>query len=195
MAWLFGVRNETTGTGGKPKRYTGGLMYFLAAASRTDVATAMTGSTGINDFFDILYDCWDYASDGAGAGDERIALAGNGALNALNKAAAAAGTVNHGDIVKVYGMNLMRFVLPQGTLYIKTHPLMNRHSVYTNSMFVIDPPGLKYRPLQGRDTKFQDNIQTPGQDSKDGQWITEAGIELHHMQTMKYLGGISWAVS
>jgi hypothetical protein len=195
MAWIFGKRHETTGAGGKPKRYTGGLLSFLAGAGRTSVATAMVGAGGLNTLFDNVFDVFDYASDGGGAGDERICLVGNAAMNALSKAAAASGTVNFGEIVKVYGMNLTRMVMPQGQLLFKTHPLMSRHSVYTNSMFILDPPGIKYRPLQGRDTKFEDNIQLPGTDAKEGQWLTEAGLEFHHMSTMKYLGGITWAAS
>lgn len=195
MAWLFGKRYETVGSNGKPKRYTGGLMFFLAAASRTDVATAMVGATGINDFFDAAFDVFDFTSEGAGAGDERLCLCGNGAMNALSKAAAAAGDVNFGEIVKVYGMNLTRLVMPQGSLMLKTHPLMSRHTVFTNSMFIIDPPGLKYRPLQNRDTKFKDNSQANNVDSRQGYWQTEAGLEFHHMETMKFLGGITWAAA
>ena len=81
--------------------------------------------------------------------------------------------------------------MPQGSLLLKTHPLMNRHAVYTNTCLILDPPGIKYRPLQNRDTKPEDDIQTPGQDSQEGQWITEAGIEPHHMETMKVITNIS----
>ena len=195
MAWIFGSRAEITGAGGKPQRYTGGLLFFLGADSRADVATAMVGAFGINDFFDVSADVFDYTGDGTTGGDERFCLIGNNAATALSKAAAAAGTVNFGEIVKVYGMNLTRLVTPQGTFFFKTHPLMNVHPTYTGSCFIVDPPGLKYRPLDGRDTKFEDNIQTPGDDSIDGQWKTEAGLEFHHTDTMKYLGALTWTAT
>jgi len=197
MAYLFGKRNETTGSGGKPKRYTGGLLFFLAAASRTDAATAMVGTTAvaIQTLLDALEDVFDYTGDGSTGGDERMMLVGNGAMTAISKAAAAAGTVNFGEIVKVYGMNVTKLVIPQGSFYLKTHPLMNQHATFTNSAFVIDPPGVKYRNLTGSDTKFEDNIQTPGKDSKEGQWLTEAGAEFHHLETMKYLHAITYATS
>lgn len=197
MAYLFGKRNETTGSGGKPKRYTGGLLFFLAAASRTDVATAMVGTSAaaIHTLFDDVEDVFDYTGDGSTGGDERMILCGNGAMTAISKAASYAGEVQFGEIVKVYGMNVTRLTIPQGSFYLKTHPLMNQHSVFTNAAFIIDPPGVKYRNLTGSDTKFEDNIQTPGKDSKEGQWLTEAGAEFHHLETMKYLHSITWAAS
>jgi hypothetical protein len=47
--------------------------------------------------------------------------------------------------------------------------------------------------MANRDTKPTDNIQTPGQDSREGQWLTEAGIEPHHMETMKVVTNITAA--
>lgn len=196
MAALFGKRYETTGSNSLPLRYTGGLMHFLgsvSATTRIDVATAMSGATGINTLIDTIVDVFDYSGGGNTGGDERIAFVGNTAMTAISKAAVAAGTVMFGEVVKVYGMNVTKLVIPQGTFYIKTHPLMNQHPRYTSAMFIIDPPGVKYRPLQGRDTKSEDNTQTPGDDAKKGQWITEAGFEFNHLQTMKYLAAISFS--
>ena len=197
LAYMFGKANETTGAGGKPKRYTGGLLYFLAAASRVSTAAAMVGLTAqaIHTFIDAVSDVFDYTGDGSTGGDERMILCGNAALTALSKAATFAGEVQFGETVTQYGMRLTRLTIPQGAFYIKTHPLMNQHAAFSGAAFIIDPPGIKYRNLQGRDTKFEDNIQTPGQDSRDGQWITEAGAEWHHMQTMKYIHSITWAAS
>lgn len=196
MAFLFGKRYETTGSNSKPLRYTGGLLWFLAndSTSRLDAATAMVGATGINTFFDTIYPVFDYNS-ASGAGDERIVLAGNGALNAINKAAKAAGDVNFGEVVKVYGMNLTKLVTPQGTLYFKSHPLMNVNTRFTNSMFIIDPTALVYRPLRNRDTKFFDNIQANDADTNKGQWLSEVGLEARHLKTMMYLGAVSWSAT
>lgn len=196
MAFLFGKKYEATGANGKPLRYTGGLLSFLVAGAtgRVDAATAMVGATGINTLLDTIYPVFDYNS-ASGAGDERIVLAGNGALNAVNKACKAAGDVNFGEVVKVYGMNLTKLVTPQGTLYFKSHPLMNVNTRFTNSMFVIDPTAIKYRPLRNRDTKFQDNIQANDADTNKGQWISEVGVEFNHMKTMMYLGAVSWSAT
>ena len=86
-------------------------------------------------------------------------------------------------------MKLQRWVTPQGTLGVRTHPLMNIHGRFTNSAFIIDPTGLIYRPL--RDTKFEDNIQSPGVDAREAQWITECGLEVHHEATMGYISNFT----
>jgi hypothetical protein len=184
LAWLFGQKHETTGANGKPLRYTGGLRQYIT----TNVSVFTTTPTE-DSFLNAIYPVFDFQADGV-AGTERIVMAGNGFLNSLNKLAARAtnARINHTETVKYYGMELMKWVLPQGTLYVKTHPLMNVHARYNNSAFVINPSSIIYRPMTGRDTKPQDNIQAPDADTHKGQWLTEAGIEVQHEKTMAYLG-------
>lgn len=179
-AFLFGRRYETTGSGGKPKRYTGGLRSFLTS-NVTVFSTTPTEAT----FLDAVYPVFNYSS---GAGDERIVLCGNQAMNTLNQLAKNSSTsrINFDGVVRIYGMALQRWILPQGTLYVKTHPLMNNHPRYNASMFVIDPSSMKYRYL--RDTTFKDNIQANDEDTQRGQWLTEAGLEINHQNTMAYIG-------
>lgn len=181
FAWLFGRPFEDT-TGTKPKRYTGGIRSFL-----TSNVTAFTTTPTEDTFLEAVYKVWDYEV-GSGAGNERIVFAGNGALNSLNKLAknSSSTRVNFDGVVETYGMKLTRWVLPQGTLYVRTHPLMNVHARFNNSMFIIDPSNLVYRPM--RDTKHQDNIQPRDADYLKGQWLTEAGLELRHEKTMAYIG-------
>lgn len=185
-AFIFGRRAEMTGSNGKPERTTGGLRSFIST-NKTVFSTTPTTTT----FLNAVYPCFDYNS---GAGDERIVLCGNGFLNALNLMIANSTNVriNFGETVKLYGMNLMKYVLPQGVLYFKSHPLLNTHARYTYSAFGIDPTALKYRYLTGRDTDFQDNIQEKGDDIRKGQWLTEAGLEVRHERTMFYLGNFTY---
>lgn len=184
-AWMFGVAFEDT-SGTEPKRFTGGLRSFISTNVKIyPQATAIT-----EDFFlDDVYPIFDY--DAGSAGSERIVLAGNGFLNTLNKMArqSASTRINFDGVVSTYGMNLQRWILPQGTLYVRTHPLMNVHGLYTNSAFIIDPSALVYRYM--RDTKHQDNIQANDADLQKGQWLTEAGLEIRHEKTMAYLGNFT----
>jgi hypothetical protein len=185
-AFLYGVKNETTGSNSKPKRYTGGLRSFIST-NKTVFATTPTITT----LLAALYPVFDYNT---GSGDERIVFLGNQAANALNLIIANATNVriNFGDTVKVYGMNFQKLVIPQGTFYLKTHPLLNTHARYSASMWVIDPAVLKYRYMKGRDTKFIDNIQNNDEDRKKGMWITECGLEVQHEKTMAYLGNVTY---
>ena len=182
MAFLFGKRYETVGPNNKPKRYTGGLRQFIS----TNV-TIFTTTPTEDTFLNAVYPVFNWAKD-SGAGDERIVFCGNGALNSLNKLLrdGANKRITFGEVIKLYGMRLREFILPQGTLAFRTHPLMNVHPRYTNSMFIIDPTNIKYRYL--RDTAYKDNIQLPDEDVKRGMWLTEAGLEVRHEYTMAYIG-------
>jgi hypothetical protein len=185
QAFLWGKKYETVGSNNKPLRYTGGLRQFITTNVSIFAVTPTEDS-----FFDAIYPVFNFSADSASS-NERIVLCGNGFLNGLNKLARgpiATSRMRHDDTVKFYGMELMKWSLPQGTLLIKSHPLMNVHPKYTNSAFVINPSALVYRPLQGRDTKPQDNLQLPDSDTQKGQWLTEAGLEVQHEKTMAYIG-------
>lgn len=191
FAMIFGKPYETTGANGKPKRFTGGLMYFLAqayAAGATHCIRIWTTTPTEDEFINAVYKVWDYSAPGAG--NERLMLCGNGFLNSLNRLARDSNStrVNFDGTVKVYGMQLQRWVLPQGTLYTRSHPLMNVHGRYTYGAFVLNPAALIYKFLRDRDVKPDDNIQLPGSDTRKGQWIGEFGAEFHHLKTMAYLG-------
>jgi hypothetical protein len=179
-AWMFGQAAEVT-SGAQPIRYSGGLREFIT----TNVKIYTTTPTE-DDFLDQTYTVFDY--DAGAAGNERIVMAGNGFLNSLNKLARSSSStrVNFDGTVKTYGMQLQRWVLPQGTLYVRTHPLMNTHAKFTNSAFIIDPSAIVYRYM--RDTRMEDNIQANDADFQKGQWLTEAGLEIRHEKTMGYLG-------
>lgn len=180
FAWMFGVNYEDT-SGTKPKRYTGGLRKFITTNVKV-YTTTPTEDTFLND----TYKVFDY--DAGSAGNERIVFAGNGFLNSLNKLArnSSSTRVNFDGSIKAYGMQLQRWILPQGTLYVRTHPLMNVHGRFQNSAFIIDPSAIIYRPM--RDTRAMENIQANDADTEKGQWLTEAGLEIRHEKTMGYLG-------
>jgi hypothetical protein len=188
FAMLFGQKSETTGPNGKPLRTTAGLRAQIAAQNVTIFAGAPDTT---NTFLDAVYKVFDYESP---AGDTRIALCGNVFLNELNKIVKAdsAAQMAFGDTITQFGMNLRRFIMPQGELFFRTHPLLNRHSLYQNSCWIIDFSSLKWRPMRGRDTKFKDNIQNNDEDTRKGQWMTEGGLEVSRAGlTCGYLGSLS----
>ena len=189
MALLFGRKSETTGPNGKPLRTFGGIRSFIGSAT----TTVLTNGYTLNTVLDAVTPVFDFDTE---AGDTRIVFAGNIALNRFNtliQGQTSAARVNFQGLSKVYGMNFNEYVIPQGRLLIKTHPLLNRHSLYRNSIFIVDPSAIKYRPLKGRDTKFEDNIQTKGEDVIRGQWLTEFGIEVRYGGlTCGYIG--AWNV-
>ena len=119
------------------------------------------------------------------------AAATNAAVRQGRMSASGTGSssrLRYESTVKFYGMELQKWIIPQGTLYIKSHPLMNQHPRYLNSMFVVNPAGLIWRPLTGRDTHIEKEIQPNDADYVKDQWLTEGGFEFHHEQTMAYIG-------
>lgn len=183
LALMFGQRYETTGSNGKPLRFFGGLRDFIPLTN----TTIFDGTTSLTDYLTASTMVFNWDSP---AGDERILFCGNGYLNTLNLLAKQYGTIQFQGTIKNFGMELTKFVMPQGTFYLKTHPLMNRHSQYTYSAFIIDPSSIRWRYIT--DTMFEDNIQTPGQDAKKGQWLTEGGPEFRGgSHTMGYHGNFS----
>jgi len=187
-AILFGRASEVTASNGKPKRTMAGLRAQIPA-SRSYVYS--TGTTWF-DLVDRLYPVFDFDTP---AGDERIAFMGNGALNALNKviAADANSDIQWGGVVKTYGMNLRELILPQGRLLLRTHPLLNRNTLYTNSMWVLDFASIGYVSLKGRDTKVRDHVENDDEDLSRGYIQTECSLEvLRGGLTCAYIGGINY---
>jgi hypothetical protein len=188
MSMLFGRASETTGSNGKPMRTMAGLRAQIPS-SRTYVYSS--GTTWF-DLLDRTYPVFDFDTP---AGNERIAMVGNGALNALNKIIAADSNsdIQWGGIVKVYGMDLRELVLPQGRLLLRTHPLLSRHGKYTNSMWILDFASVNYVTLKGRDTKVRDDVQNKDEDVRRGFIQTECSVELARGGlTCAYIGNINY---
>lgn len=181
---FWGTASEVTGSGGQPKRTSGGLRSLVTSNN-----TIFTIDPTMDTFIAALSPVFDY--EAGSAGNERIIYAGNGAINFLNKLVASDSStrVNYEGEIKVYGQMLRKYSIPQGSFAIKSHPLMNVHPLYTYSMFVLNPSGFVYRPLRNRDTKIQKNIQANDEDKKKDQWLTECSMELHYERSNAYIGG------
>ncbi len=187
LALLWGQKNETTGPNGKPLRTMDGLRAFVPS----DTTTVFSSSPTVSTFLDAVFPVFDYDS---AAGDERIAFTGNTGLNALNKMLQTDSNsqIQWGGVIRTFGMQFREFLMPQGRLLIRTHPLFNQNTLHRDSMFIVDFSSLRWRPLTGRDTKFQDNIQNKDEDLRRGQWLTEAGLEVRYGGlTNGYLGALS----
>lgn len=182
-AFLMGRKQETTGSNGKPKRFTGGVRSFLST-NVTVFATTVTETT----FLNAVYPVWNFQSRG---GDARIAFMGNVALNTLNQLAknSTSSRIVFTEVVTLYGMSLQKWILPQGTLYVKSHPLLNNHTRYNASCYIFDFASIKYRYV--RDTFFKDNIQNNDEDRHKGMWVSECGLEFEHEKTMGYMGKLT----
>jgi hypothetical protein len=201
-AFIFGVKTENTGTGGKPERTTDGILTMIRA----------NASGNVSDFtLNATYHGKDWLDSGGGekwlnyylelmfryGRGEKLALCGTGALLGINALAQAGSHFTITTTTKAYGISVSEWVTPFGTIYLKTHPLFNVEDTLRYSMLVIEPENIKYRYID--DTNFYgegDAKQAaPGTNSArvDGtneEFLTEAGLEYHHPSTGGFLNGV-----
>lgn len=185
MSIIWGKKNETTGSNGKPKRTTGGIRSQIPSTNVTIWSAAVSAF----DFLDAVYKVFDYESP---AGDERVIFCGNTFLNELNKIVLSSGEMSWAGEVSQFGMNLTRLRVPQGSFFLKTHPIFNQHSAWKKSGLVMDFSALRWRHTAGRDTQFKDDVQNKDEDVRRGFWFTEGGVELWYGGlTCAYLSNLS----
>lgn len=184
---MFGRKAETTGDNGKPKRFMGGLREFIPAAQQTVFSAPVTPAA----LLDALAPAFNFTT--SGAGDSRVMFAGNQALIELSKAFSNEVVYNVNNVVKVYGMDFQEFILPNGRVYMKSHPLLSLHGLYKKSAFVVDFASLKWVTMNGRpDGTAKDDVQADDEDVRRGFWQTDGSIEvLNGGLSMAYLGNIS----
>lgn len=188
-SFLWGTRTTGTGTGGKPRRTTNGIIRQLSTNvldyyTDTDYSGQTWLQGGETWLDEILEQIFRYGSN------EKLVLAGSGAILGINRLAKASGQITINPMTVSYGLKVGQWITPFGTIYLKTHPLFSYEATDRNTMLVLEPKNLKYRYLKGRDTKLLRNVQTPDADERKDMYITEAGLELHHEKTFGILYGV-----
>ena len=194
LALIFGRKSEVAASSanGLPVRTMGGLLQLIPTSRKTVLTGAVKfdGTSG-QDFLTAVYKVFDYSSP---AGDTRIGFCGNAAMNALQQAASSVSNVrfNENEVLKVYGTNFREFVMPQGRLLMRTHPLLNiQGGIYSKSMLILDFASIKYVYLKGRDTKTYDDVQAKDEDVRRGFVQTECSLMLDRAGlTCAYVGNI-----
>ncbi len=199
---LFGVPYEGTGANGLPLTLSGGLLYWIRtnglAANNVNFATSTDtdylGKTWLEAgelFLDNLAkNAFLYGSD------EKLLLAGNGAVGGINTLVKALGNFDYQAVTTDYGIKVMRWTTAHGVINIKTHPLLSIDATTTNLGVLFEPKDIVTRPFteQG-DTHFKmdDSEKKAGQIGVDGtkeEWLTELGWEFHYPEGSLIMEGI-----
>lgn len=199
-AFMFGVPSAGTGDNGKPLRTTLGLIPAIRGGYTGHGGTAGTESCFSTDS--------DYSGQSWLQGGEdwlltqletlfkygnttKTALCGSSALISLNKLVSNGGDFTFSPKTVQYGIRVMEWVTPVGTINLLTHPLMSQETTLTKNMVIFEPENIKYRPLQNRDTKFiSDDPKKGNWTYKDGvseEYLTECGLEYHFPVGWGYL--------
>jgi len=200
-AWIFGIPTEEVGSNGKPERTSAGFLYMLktyCAANVDDYSLnasyagkAWLDAGGGEDWLDAYLEVlFRYGAN------EKLAICGNGALLGLNKLAKAGAHMTMTPQTKSYGIKVIEWITPFGTINLLTHPLFNYEATMRNGMMILEPKNMKYRYIQ--DTKFfaegtsaaAAGTQGGRIDGKEEEYLTECGMEYHHPYTAMFLNGV-----
>ncbi|GIO13540.1 hypothetical protein J19TS2_30950 [Cohnella xylanilytica] len=177
-SFMFGERKEDV-SGGKPKRTTGGLLSFLNK-NNYDAGGQLTQTEFDNNISEVVFK---YGSK------EKILLASARLLSVINGWAQQKLLVD--NLAEKYGLKIFTYVTPFGTYKIMNYQHLLEGAVYGGYGVVIDPEAVKYRPLTGRDTKLETNIQLPDADEEKDQYITEAGLEVRNAEKHAVITGVT----
>jgi hypothetical protein len=191
-AFFFGKAVETT-VNSKPARMTGGVLSFVDPTNVIDLYQGGTGSD-MEDLEQMMYQIFRYGST------EKIGFCGNRAALVINQIVRKNSTMYITPGIKEYGMNVWRLTSPFGDLVIKSHPLFNQmtsgatYVAMESNMVVLDMAEIIYRNMTDSDTKYETDLQLPGQDSLKSGYLTECGLEVHFPLAHAYVKGLTKAV-
>jgi uncharacterized protein DUF5309 len=186
LAW-FGKPSEnlTGGPNGEPLRTTGGVLHFLST-NITDAA----GTLSEDEFFSFFSPSFRYGSQ-----DSKMLFASRLVVDVLNRFPRSKLSLIQSDNDKTYGLNIMRFVSPHGTMGVVTHNLFEG-AKYGGMAACLDMAQIKARPLSGgdggsRDTHIEESIQPNGRDTRMDGYLTERGMQVGLEKTHSLLEGVT----
>lgn len=198
---LWSVPSEGTGENGKPERTTLGIVPAIRGGY-----TGHGGNAGTeNDFVtnsDFSGDTWLQSGEEwldtqlevmfrKGSG-ERLALAGSGTIQAINRLIKNGGNFDYTSSTEDYGIKVTRWTTAFGVINIMRHPLFSYETTTRHSMVLFEPKDIKFRYIQDTMYKSDDRLKKGGWTSRDGikeEYLTEAGLEYHHPDGWGYLYG------
>jgi hypothetical protein len=124
----------------------------------------------------------------------KVAFCGSGALLGIQRLAQVAGHMNITPMTTAFGIQVLRWITPFGTVDLRTHPLFTQDPQLRNDMVILEPKSVVWRPLvnngENRDTHFIPSGpkgSNNGKDATEEEFLTEATIELHHPLKHGYL--------
>lgn len=191
-AFIWGVQSEVLGANGHPETTTAGVRSFIPGANRMDyVAAVAPGTTWLQGGEDWLDAALEISFRFGGT--EKLAICGSGALLGLNALAKVTGQIQLTPETTSYGLKVVNWITPFGNIYLKTHPLYSYQPSNRNSMLLLEPDKLKFRYID--DTNFisdpEDRVnRNRSLDGTEEEFLTEAGLELHHPQAFAELQNV-----
>ena len=164
-AIMFGERSIDL-TGSQPRTTTGGVLESIATTpNKLEKALSAVTQDDMDEFLQKVYN---YGSQ------NKLCFASPSILGLFTKWAKEKLMVTSNETK--FGMSVMSYVTPYGTLSLVKHPLLV--DGYDGLAIVLDMEEVAYRPLTNRDTKLLTNIQGVDEDGERDMYITEAGVQV-----------------
>ena len=187
-ALLFGEREEITSltgpsapldstSSGKKLRYTRGFVNWLPTATTSSVSVNTdlnTYNSGI--LTESIAESWFEEIFRYGNRD-KLCFAGSTALMVLNQLAKNKSVIQVSAGDTTYGFRLQQIYTVFGTLMLYNHPLLSDNVTWRKSLIVLDLDKFRFRYV--RDTQYLKDRQSPGDDAKIDEYLTEFGLEAH----------------
>lgn len=196
-SFIWGRAFEGIGSNGKPERATNGIVTAILenvpenvdAYHLNPAFASKTWALGGEDWIDTMMErIFRYG----GGGEAKMAIVGSGTVLALKKLAKAGASydMKMGEIS--YGIKVVEWMTPFGTVYLKTHPLFSHDPATRNDMLILEPRNLRTRYID--DTFFVSDPEdrrnrNHSKDGREEEFITEIGLEYHNLSTFGYLSG------
>jgi len=197
-AFYDGIASEDIGDNGQPETTTRGVIPFIRENAPDNIDSFLRnsdftgtwlaeGKTWLNQQLEVIYRFGD---------TQKLGICGSGALAGLNDLAETFGTVNLVPRQVDYGLQIVEWVTPHGTLFLMSSPLFTQDITKRHSIMIIEPRKLVFRFIQDTtfksDFDFDDNAATDlGIDGSEEEFLTEAGLEMHfpnHMGLLEDVG-------
>jgi len=196
-AFIWGVYTAGTDpTTGKPLRTTQGIVDFIKDHAPANVLDYTTDSdysgkswaAGGEDWFDAsLEQLFRYGSN------EKLALCGSGALLGIQRLAKQGSMITLTPQSPAYGLKILEWITPFGSIYLKTHPLFSYETTNRNTILIIEPKNMEYKYIQDtvlhEDTSWKEGGGS-GKDALEEDYLTEAGLEFHYPDACGILNGV-----
>lgn len=160
-AFLFGKKEMLTSGLTHPKRFTGGIFPKI-----TQVVSNVATRTDFHGFLQTLF---------SHGNSEKYLFASPYVVSKINEFAMDKLQVMQGE--KTFGLTVIKYLSPYGTLNIIKHDLVTG-DLYGKSGLGLDFECLSYTYLSNRDTKLLTNRQSPGEDSRVDEYLTECGLQM-----------------
>lgn len=161
-AFLFGKKAKITGAGGKPQRFTGGIIPQISTYATANVDTEAEFEAFLEDAFE-------------NGEVEKYAFCGPAFISQVNQWAKNKMQVLPKD--KTYGIQITQYISAHGTLNLIKHDLL-KGSPYGNYCVVVDMAAVWYRYLTNRDTKLLTDRQDNGDDERIDEYLSEVGLQF-----------------